>query len=220
MAFARAAARGAVRTWRYSLGTLVAATLLLAVAVKGEGDASTISDAAAAAAAGDAGSAAGEDTAAVATAAAPAFPSEADTAFMQWVMKSGGKFTRGVYSFMEGAASPNPNDGDSHSTDGSSRGLFAKADVANGDDVFSIPSTAALIAPSARSGYGLPDIALATSQDAIKLKKTRVHNSCRLMWGAPLACPYLAALATSQSTLRSEGSQYVPMMRRAPLACS
>ena len=74
------------------------------------------------------------------------FPSADDKAFMGWLADRGGTFSgKGVYSAVEGILGV----GDRQET---GRGVFAKEDAANGDEVFTIPIEAALVVPSKAAG--------------------------------------------------------------------
>jgi hypothetical protein len=85
------------------------------------------------------------------------FPSEDDQLFMKWLANQGGTFSgKGVYSFVAGGGRSSGEGeaaaSDNNDKDGSSRGVFAKGNVTNGDAVFTLPLKAALLVPSPRAG--------------------------------------------------------------------
>ena len=79
------------------------------------------------------------------------FPTPADDAFVEWFADSGGVFSgNGVYSVIEDDAASSSSSSSSSSS--RARGMFAKADVADGDELLTLPLDAALVVPSPFAG--------------------------------------------------------------------
>lgn len=104
------------------------------------------------------------------------FPTDDDKRFMQWLADNGATFSgKSVYSFVDVGGDGDNATGATGAAGG--RGLFAKDNVTNGDVVFTVPPSAALLVPSSRAGPMLnrlaginPEWALA----AMLIRETRL----------------------------------------------